>query len=90
MNIHSCCENSRSRTFARRCLDVAGWLIPSALLIFMPKCPACIAAYIAIGTGLGLSMTAAANLRLLLIILSLCSLLFLVARQKRRLIVRLS
>src|SRR5690242_18186505 len=46
-----------------------GMLFPSALLVLLPKCPACIAAYVAI-TGIGISFTAAAYLRLG--ILSLC------------------
>ncbi|MGH8708569.1 MAG: hypothetical protein ACREVD_10995 [Burkholderiales bacterium] len=30
----------------------------------MPKCPACLAAYITLGTGIGLSLPAAENLRI--------------------------
>jgi predicted dithiol-disulfide oxidoreductase (DUF899 family) len=86
MNTHRCCKNSRSGTFAWCCLDIAGWLAPSVLLILMPKCPACFAAYVAIGTGIGLSLATAANLRMLLIIGCVGSLLFLVAKYTRRLI----
>lgn len=79
--MNACCHQSAAKS-----LSVAGWIVPAVVLALMPKCPMCLAMYIALWTGLGLSVAAAANLRLLLIIVCVISLVFLVARQMRRLI----
>mgnify|MGYP007076044265 CR=1 FL=1 len=54
-------------------------LLPGILLMLIPKCPLCLAAWIAVGTGIGISFTVAAWLRWSLIaigIISLCYLIF--------------
>lgn len=53
---------------ARRCCGTAaGTVAPAAVLVLLPKCPACIAAWLAVGAGLGVSIPAAATLRMLIV-----------------------
>lgn len=80
----ACCHaagNRKALTPVRRIRDASAWILPSALLVLMPKCPACLAAYVALWTGLGLSFTTATWLRWALLLLCVASLLFLLAKR---------
>src|ERR1700758_4432428 len=76
--------NPPKLTFVRRFLENAGWIVPCAILAVLPKCPACVATYAVIGTGVGLSLSATTYLRALLVALCVMSLAYLVARRMRR------
>lgn len=67
----------------RRALDVIGWIVLSAILALIPKCPMCLAAYIALWTGIGLSISAAIYLRASILVLCVGLILFLAARSAR-------
>ena len=80
----------RPPTLFRRCLNAAGWVIPSCILALLPKCPACIAAYFAIGSGIGISMSTAAYFRMGLVTLCAASLSYFAVSRGRRIIGRLT
>ena len=74
----------QSVTCVRRCLNLGKWLVPSVILVLLPKCPACLAAYIVIGTGVGVSLSTAHTVQMLLTILCMASLSYLAARHRHR------
>ena len=60
---------------------VLRWAVPSVLLAVMPKCPACVVAYVALLTGVGISFTSAWYLRTGLILVCFAALVYLVVRR---------
>jgi hypothetical protein len=52
----------RSTAFGRMIATIK-WATPTVILLLLPKCPMCVAAYIAFGTGLGISMPVATWIR---------------------------
>lgn len=87
MNAHRCCHTTaaqhtgaRPSTPLQRLSHAARWALPGAVLVVMPKCPMCIVAYVALFTGMGISVSAAAHLRVAVLVLCLISFLFLAAK----------
>lgn len=75
MKSPACC---RSVKFAR-------WSLPALVLALLPKCPACLVTYVALGTGISLSVAAASLLRTSLIGICVAMLVLLMANALRML-----
>jgi hypothetical protein len=73
-----------SQRSCRHCRDVAGYAVPAAVLVLLPKCPLCLVAYIAAGTGIGVAVSTAAHLRTLLLVLCVACLGYFAARHVLR------
>jgi hypothetical protein len=59
----SCRPSIAPTPHRRRGGSIAGWIIPSATLILMPKCPMCVAMYVALFTGASISVASASHIR---------------------------
>ncbi len=96
MNTHHCCQTKtragddarRPASRLRRGGEIAGWIVPGVTLALLPKCPACVAAYLALATGIGISLPTAKYLRATLVVLCVASLAFIAARRLRGIIAR--
>ena len=75
MSARSCCG---------RGAEAAGWVVPGVTLALLPKCPACVAAYVALATGVGVSFSTAAYLRSSVVIVCVALLVFVAARRGTR------
>jgi hypothetical protein len=56
------------------------WIVPAAVLVLMPKCPLCLVAYIALATGVGVSLGVAAWIRGSLLAICIAALAYLFVR----------
>jgi hypothetical protein len=93
VNIRNCCQVAtrdgdnvrRPASRWRRGGEIAGWMIPSATLVLLPKCPACVVAYVALFSGVGISVAGASHLQTSLLILCVATLFCLALKRLCRL-----
>ena len=77
----NCCKVQTGRRLQHRWWQgTSGFVGSGALLVLLPKCPMCIAAYLTLWTGASLAMPVATYLRPVLAILFLASAFFLATR----------
>jgi hypothetical protein len=82
-----CCDavgGRKTLTSMRRVREIFAWVLPSAVLVLVPKCPICLAAEVTLWTGIGLSLSMATYLRWVLLFLCVASLLFLIVERLDR------
>jgi hypothetical protein len=58
-----CVGGTASRRLARRLSRATASILPGAVLVLLPKCPLCLAAWLTVVTGVGFSAAAAAWVR---------------------------
>jgi hypothetical protein len=76
-------DGKRPAGLFRRAWRGIQWLFPATVLVLMPKCPICVAAYVALFTGVGISVTAARWIQILMLVVCLGSLGYLAVRYWR-------
>ena len=76
-------DGKRPTGLLRRAWLSIQWLFPATLLVLMPKCPLCVAAYVALFTGIGISVSTARWIQILMQVFCLTSLAYLAVRHWR-------
>ena len=66
-------ETSTPSSRVWRSLTLTRWSLPAVVLVLLPKCPACLAAYIAIGTGVSFSVATSSYLLVVLLGLAIAA-----------------
>src|SRR5215471_14852031 len=70
---HKLTGNKNSSKFFSRSINAVKLAMPVIGYALIPKCPLCLAGYIAFATGIGLSVTTATYLRFALVIICVLS-----------------
>ena len=63
-----CCAGGGRRPPARRWAAAAASMLPGAVLLLLPKCPLCLAAWLTLATGVGIPVAAAGHVRGLIMV----------------------
>ena len=81
---HQVIKNPPKKKTISRYVDLIKVLMPAVVFTVIPKCPVCLAGYIALSTGIGLSVTTATYVRITLIVLCILSLSYFIIKHMRR------
>jgi len=73
-----------SISWTGRFVALVQWATPVVTLALIPKCPGCVAGYVLLFTGVGVSFTTATTLRWSIIGVSIAALAYLALRTARR------
>ena len=84
MTAQCCTGEGPSRRLARRLSGAAASILPGAVLVLLPKCPLCLAAWLTVVTGIGVSAAAAAHVRGLIVVFWVAAVALAAARIIRR------
>jgi hypothetical protein len=74
-------DGKRPGAVLRRAWRGVQWLFPGAVLALMPKCPLCVMAYVALFTGIGISVSTARWIQIVMVALCVAALAYLVLRK---------
>lgn len=84
MTAQCCTGGGPSRRLARRFSGAAASILPGAVLLLLPKCPLCLAAWLTVVTGIGISAGAAACVRGLMVVFAIAAVVLAAAQIVRR------
>jgi hypothetical protein len=76
-------DGKRPTGFLGRAWQSIQWLFPATILVLIPKCPLCVAAYVALFTGVGISVSTARWIQILMLVFCLTSLAYLAVKRWR-------
>jgi len=84
MTAHCCAGEGPSHPLARRLYGTGASLLPGAVLVLLPECPLCLAAWLTLVTGMGVPAAAAARVRWLIVLFWLAAVALAAAQILRR------
>jgi hypothetical protein len=77
-------SNDKPRRLFHRAWQSTQWLFTATVLALIPKCPFCVMAYVALFTGVGISVSTARWIQILMLTLCLSSLAYLAVKFWRK------
>jgi hypothetical protein len=82
-NLEQGSNAGQNPSFLGRVWRSVQWLFPAAMLAIVPKCPMCVAAYVALFTGVGISVSTARWIQVSMVVCGIGSLAYMARRYYR-------